>query len=68
MEITEVGSLSEAREDYWSCEDIVLITYADSITSDSRTPLETLKALCRSILIRTDLDDPYSAVFSVQFR
>ena len=43
MEITDIGSVPEAREDYWSCEDIVLITYADSITSDSRTPLETLK-------------------------
>lgn len=43
MEITETGSVSKGREDYWSCEEIVLITYADSITSDSRTPLETLK-------------------------
>ena len=43
MEITEAGSVSKGREDYWSCEEIVLITYADSITSDSRTPLETLK-------------------------
>ena len=43
MKITESVSEPEAREDYWSCEDVVLITYADSITSDSRTPLETLK-------------------------
>ena len=43
MEITEIGSVPEAREDYWDCEDIVLITYADSVVSDSRTPLETLK-------------------------
>lgn len=43
MEITDLGSVPEVREDYWSCEEIVLITYADSITSDSRTPLETLK-------------------------
>ena len=43
MEITEIGSVPEARANYWSGEDIVLITYADSITSDSRTPLETLK-------------------------
>ncbi len=43
MEITETGSVSKGREDYWSCEEIVLITYADSITSDSKTPLETLK-------------------------
>ena len=43
MEITETGSVSKGREDYWSHEEIVLITYADSITSDSKTPLETLK-------------------------
>ena len=43
MEITETGSVSKGREDYWSCEEIVLITYADSITSDSKTPLETLR-------------------------
>jgi len=43
MEITEIGSVPEVREDYWSCEEVVLITYADSVTSDSKTPLETLK-------------------------
>ena len=36
-------SLSESDAALWNSDDIVLITYADSIISESRTPLETLK-------------------------
>ena len=43
MEINESFSSSESNEELWSSDDIVLITYADSVTSGSRTPLQTLK-------------------------
>ena len=51
MEITEIVSMHKPREDYWGSEDVVLITYADSVTSDSRTPLETLKHFADQYLV-----------------
>ena len=43
MEIDGSMSISESDAALWNSDDIVLITYADSIISESRTPLETLK-------------------------
>ena len=43
MEINECNIPSDSDSALWNNDDIVLITYADSITSGSKTPLETLK-------------------------
>lgn len=43
MDIDGSMLLSDSNAALWNSDDIVLITYADSITSASRTPLETLK-------------------------
>tara|TARA_B100000212_G_scaffold341582_1_gene325188 strand:+ start:3231 stop:4964 length:1734 start_codon:yes stop_codon:yes gene_type:complete len=56
MEINELVLPSDSDSALWNNDDIVLITYADSITSESKTPLETLKQF---------LDRHLKEVFSV---
>ena len=68
MEIDGSMSLSESDAALWNSDDIVLITYADSIISESRTPLETLKQFVDRHLKEIFFGRAYFTILSVQFR
>jgi sucrose phosphorylase len=67
-QINKTKSAIRVNSVKWSEEDVVLITYGDSILSKHSNPLSALKKFLEQYLGETVSYVQYFAIFSLQFR
>ncbi len=66
--IENVPAPKRKKQGYFSQEDVILITYGDSLKKEGQDPIATLHEFCRWLLGRCHIRYPFFALFPVFFR